>query len=434
MKKIGDILTIGFALFAMFFGAGNLLLPPFIGIQIGNHIWLTILAFGLSGILLPFTGILAVTNSGEDFNDLGHRINKTLAAVLGTIIMICIGPLIAIPRTAATTFEVGILPSLPQASPVWSSIAFFVVVWCFSIVPSKVVDLVGNVLTPLLLIILTLLIIKGIVSPISPAIVKDITAENAFTLGFTEGYQTLDVLASVIFAGIIITAAKAKGYTSLKEKNKVVILSGILAASCLLFIYGGLIYLGATAGITDNTISRSELLLTISTSIFGEYGTLAINISIALACLTTAIALTSAVGTFFSGLTSGRLGYKFLVTLSCVLSGILSVNGVDDIIKFAYPPLAFVYPIVITLVLYIVLFGRWIKSKAPYIAAICASTVIAVLNVLKILGFLNETQLSFLNNIPLFEYELGWLVPSVLFFCIGLLFKTQVVTTHAKKA
>ncbi|NQD69122.1 branched-chain amino acid transport system II carrier protein [Sphingobacterium shayense] len=432
MRKIRDILTIGFALFAMFFGAGNLLLPPYIGLQIGDHIWVTIFAFGISGILLPFTGVLAVTNSGENFNDLGHRVNKKLAAILGTVIMVCIGPLIAIPRTAATTFEVGILPSFPQSSSIWASVIFFIVVWCFSIVPSKVVDLVGNILTPFLLIILSVLIVKGIIDPVSTSTEQGITAVQSFTLGFTEGYQTLDVLASVIFAGIIISAAKAKGYKSINDKNKVVIASGVLAAACLLFIYGGLIYLGATSGVTDNSLTRSELLLLISRSIFGDNGTLAISISIALACLTTAIALTSAVGTFFSELTNGRLGYKFLVTVSCLISGILAVIGVDDIIRFAYPPLAFVYPIVITLVLYIVVFGRWIKSKEPYIAAISASTIIAVLNLLKILGFLGDSQLLILNKIPLFKYDLGWVMPSLLFFILALFFRRKNDMQHVK--
>lgn len=131
-----------------FFGAGNLLLPPFIGLQIGTHIWITILAFALTGILLPFMGIISVNNSGDNFNDLGRRVHPQLAPILGSIIMICIGPLIAIPRTAATTFEVGVLPSFPDSNPIWTSIIFFAATWLFAIVPSKVVDLVGNFLTP----------------------------------------------------------------------------------------------------------------------------------------------------------------------------------------------------------------------------------------------------------------------------------------------
>lgn len=403
----------------MFFGAGNLLLPPFIGLQIGDHVWITILAFGLTGILLPFLGILSVTNSGDDFNDLGHRINKNLAAILGSVIMICIGPLIALPRTAATTFEVGILPSFPNSNPVWTSILFFAITWLFSIVPSKVVDLVGNILTPFLLLVLVILIGMGIANPIAEPQTDILSAPEAFTLGFIEGYQTLDVLASVIFAGIIISATKAKGYERIGEKNKVVIASGALAAACLFFIYGGLVYLGATSGIENTDLTRSALLIHISNSILGQYGTLAIAISIALACLTTAIALTTAVGTFFSNLTNGKLGYRLLVTISCIISGILSVTGVDNIIQFAYPPLAFVYPIVITLVLYIVIFGRFVKTKLPYILALIASTIIATLNVMKILGILHTDSLTWFNHIPFFAYELGWVVPSFVFFVIG---------------
>lgn len=416
-----DILTIGFALFAMFFGAGNLLLPPYIGMQIGSHVWITIIAFSLTGILLPFFGILSVVRSGDSINDLGARIHPNLAPVLGSVIMLCIGPLIAIPRTAATTFEVGLLPNFPGFSPVLSSILFFGITWALTIVPSKVVDIIGNILTPALLLLLLILIIIGVVFPQSSFGTSDMSALESFSLGFTEGYQTLDVLASVIFASIIITATQAKGYQDVKSKSSVVISAGVLSAVCLLIIYGGLLYLGASSGLTDPEISRSALLIHIAQTTLGDYGMVAIGFSIALACLTTAVALTSAVGTFFSKLTGGKLGYKLLVTLCCIISGILAVSGVDNIIQFAYPPLAFVYPIVITLVLYIVLFGQSIKSKAPYVGALIASTVVAFLGLFKVLGLWSEQTLSVLNIIPFFSLDLGWVVPSILGFVIGLI-------------
>lgn len=421
MKKNKDIITIGFALFAMFFGAGNLLLPPFIGLQIGHHIWITIIAFGLTGILLPFFGILSIVQSGNSIQDLGNRIHPLLAPVLGFIIMLCIGPLIAIPRTAATTFEVGILPTFPNFSPILSSVLFFGITWALTIVPSKVVDIIGNILTPALLLLLLILIAVGIFYPLGDFSTTQLSSVESFSLGFTEGYQTLDVLASVIFAGIIITAAKAKGYTSLKEKNTVVIASGALSAICLFIIYGGLVYLGSTSNIADTNISRSALLIHIAKSTLGDYGMIAIAISIALACLTTSIALTSAVGSFFSELSGGKIGYKTLVTICCIVSGSLAVTGVDNIIQFAYPPLAFVYPITITLVLYIVIFGNFVKSKLPYICALLASTLVALIGVLKILGFWSKETLQLFNNIPLFEMDLGWVVPSIIGFVIGLI-------------
>ena len=420
-KKLTNVLTLGFALFAMFFGAGNLLLPPLIGLEVGSNYFVAMIAFGLTGILLPFTGILSVVFSGDNFNDLGHRVNKHLAAILGTIIMICIGPLIAIPRTAATTFEVGLKPFFPTLDPIWGSLIFFTVTLILAIRPSKVVDVIGNYLTPVLLILLTLLIGFGIIHPTADFLPSDLTMMQSFSKGFIEGYQTLDVLASVIFAGIIIAAARDKGYTDTKSKSQIVIVSGLLSTTCLLFVYGGLIYLGATSGITNPEISRAELLIEISRNTLGQYGVIAIALCMAFACLTTAIALTSAVGTFFGRLTNGRVSYTVLVVLCTVISFGLSIKGVDEIINFAYPPLAFVYPITITLVIYIVLFGKTIKSKTPYIFALIASTIIAIFGLLKLLGKLDESTIENLNKIPFFEYDLGWIAPSIIGFGIGLL-------------
>lgn len=400
----------------MFFGAGNLLLPPFIGIQVGNHLWITILAFGLTGILLPFLGILSVVNAGDKFEDLGAKIHPLLSPVLGTIIMICIGPLIAIPRTAATTYEVGVLPSFPGSNPIWTSIIFFIVTWLLIIRPTRVVDIIGNILTPILLVLLMSLILIGILSPVDSISESSLRTGEAFRLGFIEGYQTLDALVSVIFAGIIIAAAKVKGYQNTKSKMQVVISAGALSSIFLLMIYGGLIYLGATSAVPDPAIKRSELLIHIAQSILGPYGTIAIALSIALACLTTAVALVAAFGNFFSSLSKGKLGYKPIVTACCIASCLLSITGVDNIIAFAYPILSFVYPIAITLILYTVFFGRIVKNRTPYIYALLASTVIGLLYLFKHFGLLSESNLDILNHIPLFEYELGWVIPSAICF------------------
>ena len=421
-KKLTNVLTLGFALFAMFFGAGNLLLPPLIGVEVGSNYFVAMLAFGLTGILLPFTGILSVVFSGNSFNDLGHRVNKHLAAILGTIIMACIGPLIAIPRTAATTYEVGLKPFFPELNPIWGSVIFFSITLALAIRPSRVVDVIGNYLTPVLLVLLALLIVVGIVHPTANLETSRMTMVESFSRGFIEGYQTLDVLASVIFAGIIINAARDKGYTDTKSKTQVVIVSGLLSTTCLLFVYGGLIYLGATSGITDSSISRAELLIDISRNILGDYGLVAIALCMAFACLTTSIALTTAVASFFSQLSKGKLSYTVVAIICTVISFGLSVKGVDEIINFAYPPLAFVYPITITLVIYIVLFGKIIQSKTPYIGALIASSIVATLGLLKLLGLLNEDIVLGLNKIPFLEYDLGWIVPSVIGFVIGLVY------------
>ena len=420
-KKLSHIFTIGFALFAMFFGAGNLLLPPLIGVKVGTEFLIAIIAFGLSGILLPFTGILAVTQSGDSFNDLGNKVHNKVGVIVGTIIMICIGPLIAIPRTAATTFEVGLKPFFPDLGALLPCILFFVITFALSIKPSKIVDVIGNYLTPILLVLLVALIVLGILNPEAATQTTKLNFADSFTFAFIEGYQTLDVMASVIFAGIIIKAAKDKGYHQTKQKSQVVIYSGIIAVVSLLFVYGGLIYLGATSGISNPEIKRSELLITISHNILGKYGLIAIALAMGFACLTTAIALTTAFGVFFQKIFNNKISYVLLVTICCLVSLFLSVFGVDAIINFAYPPLAFVYPITITIVLYVLIFSGKIKQKEPYIGALIGSVLISTCSVLNILGVLPESILNILNKIPLFSYDLGWILPSLIGFVIGLL-------------
>lgn len=432
-KKIIDGLTIGFALFAMFFGAGNLILPPFLGLFSGADWFASIAGFTLTAIIAPFLGILAVVRSGNSFTDLGNRINKTFSVVLATLIMLSIGPMVAIPRTAATTYEVGVLSLFPDFSPILSSILFFSVVLILSISPSRVVDIIGKFLTPLLLLLLVVLVVVGIFNPLDVTLLETQSNATAFFTGFAEGYQTMDVLASVIFASIIITAALAKGYTSVQEKTRITIVAGLVAMACLLFIYGGLVYLGATSGYPiSGDIKRTNLLLHISNGLLGAPGTLALALSIALACLTTAIALTCAVGTFFSQLTNGFLSYRLIVVVSCVSSGVLAVNGVEEIIRYAAPFLAVIYPITLTMVLYMVVFGSFVKRKAPFVGAILATSIISIVEFVEYLIKLKlETALepkrflemldvihTYKAYIPLNEYQLPWVVPSLIFFIL----------------
>ncbi|WP_432710373.1 branched-chain amino acid transport system II carrier protein [Pedobacter sp.] len=418
-KRINHIITIGFALFAMFFGAGNLLLPPFIGLQVSDSwVWTTI-GFMITTVILPFLGIISVVLSGDNFTDLGKRVNKNVGVVLGIVIMLGIGPLIAIPRTAATTFEIGILPHFPNFSPIIASIIFFIVTGFFALSSSKVVDLIGNYLTPFLILILLGLIVMGLINSTDDHFVTRYTNIDSFLVGFQEGYQTLDVLASVIFAGIIVSAAKLKGYHTTRQKNEIVIAAGLLAALFLLFIYGGLVYLGATSGNewSVNT-KRAPLLLQISISHLGVNGTYAMAVCIALACLTTAVALTSAVGSFFSELVNHKVGYRTIVIACCVVSCVLSITGVDNIITYAYPFLSFIYPIVITLVLYVVFFGRIIKTTGPYMGALLATSLISFVGLINSFGFSTPALNQFIKKIPLATYDLAWVVPSFVLFIL----------------
>jgi len=246
-SKLNTIIMVGFALFAMFFGAGNLILPPFIGLETGSE-WLIALAgFFITAIIAPFLGVLMVAKAGTNFTDLRQKTHPLLIKIITLLVILCIGPLVAIPRTAATTFEVGIEPLFPSLSKKVFAVIFFGLVLALSLSKSKIVDIIGKFLTPFLLVVLGMVQAPAAETPATH------TSAESFIFGFTEGYQTLDVLASVIFAGIIIRAVTDKGYTKRHERTSVTFFAGAVSTLCLLVIYGGLIYLGA---VTDYPLIR----------------------------------------------------------------------------------------------------------------------------------------------------------------------------------
>lgn len=424
-NKLGTAVTLGFALFAMFFGAGNLILPPFIGLKTGDEWFSAIAGFFTTGIVSPFLGVLTVVLFGTSFTDLGRKVNPVVVTVLAVLIMLCIGPLVAIPRTAAATFEIGVKPLLPEFNNILFSLIFFAIVLALSVSESKIVDIIGNFLTPFLILSLGILVTIGIMNPTAAAESTGVTTQQSFVFAFHEGYQTLDVLASVIFAGIIISAAIDKGYTNAKDRFKITIAAGLISMVALLFIYGGLIYLGAHSGYEfSEKVSRTELLLNISHNLMGESGTLVISVAVALACLTTAIALTSAMGSFLQELSKGKIGYKVGVLLTCLVSAFFSVKSVDEILEYAVVILGFVYPITFALILTVLFFGKIIFSRTPYVAAVTTAGVVASLSVLQQLNVLVEPIETLKSWLPFSEHQLEWLLPSFAAFFIAAVFNS----------
>lgn len=425
--KIANIITMGFALFAMFFGAGNLILPPYIGLNVGLNWPLAILGFVIAGIVTPFLGLLAVTKNGLSFTDLGKRTHPVLVLILASIIMLSIGPLVAIPRTAATTFEMALKPIFPAMDSIVGSVLFFAVTLALTISPSKIVDIIGKYLTPVLVVLLLFLVVIGVLYPTAPSQEVPLQLKESFQFGFDQGYQTMDVLASVVFAGIIISAAIEKGYTTSKQRIHMVIASGAVAVSCLFIIYGGLIYLGATSGYTvAQNISRTQLLLKISQNILGSYGTYAVSLAIALACLTTAIALTTAFASFIQKITHGKISYRVSVWGCTIVSIYFAIKGVDEIIAYAGALLNFVYPITLALVLLILCFGNKIKQRLPYISGILIVAFISLVSLLISFDLSFPIVTKIHSQLPLTQHNLEWILPSfVVFILVAFLTKSK---------
>jgi len=410
MYKTKDILLTGFALFAMLFGAGNLIFPPMLGYETSSSWILTMLAFIITGVGFPFLGILSVSIAGNGIKDFANRVSPIFSTIFAILSILAIGPMLAIPRTGATAYEITFLYN-GMESPIYKYIyliCYFGIVILFSLRANKVIERVGKILTPILLILLFLIIIKGVF--FTNLSIKHDIYPHAFKRGFLEGYQTMDTIASIAYAGIILKAIKSDRSLTHKQEFLFLIKSGLVAIISLALIYGGFALVGAKMHSVLATDDKIELLVKTTSYLLGNYGILVLAIFVAGACLTTAIGLVATVGEFFSSITSFK--YENIVIFTVIISFLLSILGVESIINISVPILVFIYPVMISLIL-LNLFGKYIKNDYVYKGVVLFTGIIGLIESLETLGIKNYYTKSVLEILPFSDYGLTWLFPGV---------------------
>lgn len=414
-KHVTDSIVVGFALFAMFFGAGNVVFPPYIGMHAGEQWANGFLFYFIADIGLALVAMFAILHAGGADNITG-RIGHVASKVLMCAVILCIGPMVAIPRTAATTLEMSVTPFFSGMSPVVFSIIFFAVILLLSIKQSAVIDIVGKILTPALLIGLLVLIVKGFVSPIGDIVDTGVSASEVTVNGIKSGYQTMDVLAAMAFGIIILSSADEKGYTDSKSAAKMIGIAAALSGVLLLIVYFGLTYLGATASTVFPTdISRANLVIGIVELLLGKAGLIIFAIVIALACITTAVALVSSAASFFAKLANDKISYSVFVVVICVSSAVISNLGLDMIIAIATPVLDIVYPPMLVLIL-LSWFGDKLH-KSVYVSSVAGSLIASVLATAELYGM----NVPVIDSLPLASLGLGWLTPAAVFGLVAYL-------------
>ncbi len=425
-RRISDIIVVGFALFSMFFGAGNVIFPPFLGMEAGSSWFAGFSAYFIADIGLALLGMFALLRVGSSEAVL-QRVGKVPAEVLMCAIILCIGPMVAIPRTSASTYEMAIVPNISGVSPVVFSVIFFAVILALCIKESAVVDIVGKILTPLLLVGLFVIIIKGVVSPLGEiALAPQI--DNVTVTGIKAGYQTLDALAALPFGIIVLQSVSAKGYAKGREQFRAVGGAAVLAGVLLLAVYMGLAYLGATVSTQyTSEIGRAALIMTIVESLMGKAGMVIFGVVVGLACVTTAIALTSSAAAYFTELFRGKVSYKAFVVIICVFSAVVSNLGLDRIVSIASPVLDIVYPPALVLILIALIMPKVhdFVSRGAAIGAL----VISVLCTLDTYG----VSIPVVRELPLSDLGLGWVVPSVICGVVACLISRLPAVQRAEK-
>ena len=423
-KKTTDIFVVGFALFSIFFGAGNLLFPPYLGLVSGQDWFISFLGFIIGDAGLALLVIVVAAKNKGILDEILVRGGKKLARFIGCAAILCIGPFLAIPRTAATTFEMSILPFMPNlgtAGSVIFSIIFFVATYFLTIKSTKVLDIIGKFLTPVLLLSLLALIIKGVITPIGPMSPDHMIDRSLFSEGLSQGYLTMDALGASAMAGIMISTLVSKGYTDTKDQIAMTIKAGFVSGIALSIVYGGLCYLGATMStMHDINISQALLVVAATEGIFGTPGKVLLAIMVLFACLTTSIGLTSSAGRYFEDTTDGRLSYEKIVTVICIFSAVVSTFGVNKIIQISIPILQTIYPVMIILVV-LTIFTKQIKNDNTFKGAAYFTFVASILSVANSL----TGAFEFINVLPLTSLGLGWIVPGLIGAVVGSFIKTK---------
>ncbi len=412
MNKRKDSFIVGLALFSMFFGAGNLILPPYLGLKSGIDWPIVAIGFTITAVVIPILGILAHARLQGTMYDFGKKVSSTFSWVF-CFLVYAISITLPAPRTASVTHEMAIEPFFGTSSLLTSSI-YFVLVFIFVINRSKILNIIGKYLTPLIVLILLIIICLGFFT--TPQAMHPSTFKTPLIGGLIEGYQTFDAIGSIVVGGVIIVSLNLKEGISYDHKKILVRNGGIIAGTGLLLIYSGLIVNGALYNsIFSEEATRTEVLSSLSSEILGNIGASFLSVLVALACFTTAIGIIVGTADYFKGLfKESKVVYILTAIIACVLGIIMGQFDVHYIINIALPILMFIYPITIALILLNVIPEKF-ASKTVFKAVIFTTFLFSIPDFLKFI--IPKDNLLFVQYfIPFSQYSLGWVLPALLVF------------------
>ncbi|PEY34318.1 branched-chain amino acid transport system II carrier protein [Bacillus cereus] len=421
--KLSEMFAISLMLFALFFGAGNMIFPPALGQGAGTDVWIALFGFVITGVGLPLLGVIAIALKG-DINALAGRVHPLFALVFIIAIYLCLGVFVSVPRTGTVAYEMAVAPFLLNSVAgagyplVMFTFIFFAVTFYLALNPSKLVGRIGKVLTPILLAIIAVIVVKAFISPMGEFGAPTETYKDPLFKGFIDGYLTLDGLAALVFGNVVINTLKGKGITNKKSIAKVTIFAGIIAALGLLIVYLALAYLGASSVSLGMGENGGVILTNVVHHLFGSYGTLLLGVAIVAACLTTSVGIVAACGEFFSALLP-KISYQKVVFIFCVLAFMVANLGLTQLNALALPILIAIYPIGIVLIV-LSLIENYIRIPlAMYVGGIVGAFVISFFDGLNNAHIQIAALAPILEKIPFYSVGIGWLVPGLVGMFVG---------------
>ena len=410
-----NVLVVAFALFSLFFGAGNLILPPQLGFKAGDSWWLVTLGFVLSAVCIPILGIWAHAKLQGTIYDFGKKVSPIFSLVYAYLVY-AISISLPSPRTASVTHEMGIAPFFDASSWVTSTL-YFALVFVFVINRSKILDIIGKLLTPAILLILVLIIVQAIFG--FPFDLDSASFESPFTKGILEGYQTFDAIGAVVVGGVIIISINLKNdKIPYGAKKNLIVKAGLFSGLGLFLVYTGLTLTGALfQGEFETDISRTALLSGISLKTLGTTANIFLSVLVSLACFTTAVGIVTGTADFVKGqFQNSKTAYLITTIIGCILGVVMGQFNVGYIIAVALPALMFIYPITIVLIILNVLPERLAPPKV-FRWVVAATILFSIPDFLATIPSLAPKEGMF-AWVPLNQFHMGWVLPALGVFII----------------
>ncbi len=414
MRQVRELLVTAFALFSLFFGAGNLILPPLLGFKAGPDWWLVALGFAISGVLIAILGIRAHARLQGTIFDFGSKVSPLFSLVYCYLVY-AISISLPSPRTASVTHEMAIAPFF-EIGPLTTSFIYFGLVLLFALNRNKILDIIGKLMTPAILLIL--LCIMGVIIFNSPFEFGEPLIVHPFSYSILEGYQTFDAIGAVVVGGVIIVSINLKNNKTYEEKRRLIANAGWVAGLTLLLVYAGLMFSASLMQSDfDTDISRTALLQGMSYLALGTTGRGVFSVLVALACFTTAVGIVTGTADFVkSRFSDSQKAYVITAVIGSLLGVLMGQLEVGYIIDVALPALMFIYPITIVLIILNALPERW-TSTDVFKSVVWVTILFSVPDFLQSLDLGMDLQ-SVNALIPLSGVQLGWVIPATLTFLV----------------
>ena len=428
MKKLSKRvqLLLGFTLFSMFFGAGNLIFPPGVGAQAGNLTWLAMAGMAVSAVGLPVLGVVAVALSGG-LDTLGDRVHPLFSRVFTIVAYLAIGPCLAIPRTASTSFEMAVPPFVGADAPIGMlqilySLVFFALALVVALRPEKLTDRLGKIMCPILLLLIVVTFIGSLVDPLEGygAPQSELYAAAPVARGFLDGYQTMDTIAALVFGIIIALNIRARGVEEDSDVVRYTVRAGWMAGVLLLVVYAMLAHIGAlSGGAFPGATNGAEVLTNLVPALFGTPGSVLLAAIFVIACFNVCVGLISSCAEYFN-MICPKLSYRTWAILFAAVSMLIANAGLDLILSLSVPVLSIIYPVAIALIA-LALLHRWVgRWPLVYPVTVLFTGMASILYTLRDLKVLPAALSDLLGALPLAAQGLGWLLPALAGMVVGL--------------